>query len=76
MWQQFIRLLANHPEAVDRLANSYVIRRMAQLTHYIYLRLADGVPSDRRGRLSSFAKQFGENIKKEIESSKQSWPKD
>lgn len=33
-----LRYLANE-QVVDRLANSYIIRRLAQLTHYNYRRI-------------------------------------
>ncbi|XP_078580465.1 protein NCBP2AS2-like [Branchiostoma floridae x Branchiostoma japonicum] len=33
-----LRFLANHPQVVERLSETYVIRRLAQLTAYVITR--------------------------------------
>ncbi|KAL9967698.1 hypothetical protein ACROYT_G025985 [Oculina patagonica] len=76
-----LRFLAND-QVVERLADSYPIRRMAQITHFMYRRLTlwgndaldKAVKSNEAkenpqvsGRLVSFTRNFVRNLQNEIE---------
>ncbi|XP_078661709.1 protein NCBP2AS2-like isoform X1 [Branchiostoma floridae x Branchiostoma belcheri] len=37
-FRALLRFLANHPQVVERLSETYVIRRLAQLTAYAFTR--------------------------------------
>jgi hypothetical protein len=63
-----MRYLANNPQLIDRLANSYPIRRAAQLTVYLFHR-SKAVMEDHhvKDRALKFKGKFTEEMKKEWE---------
>lgn len=69
--------LFNHPEIVNKLSDSYVIRRAAQMTVYVYhkgKRIGEGAIQDglKQGtqRLNSFTDKFKEELEREMREAK------
>ena len=69
--RQLLQMFANHPHIIEKLSESYPMRRAAQMTVYLYLkgkRLRDDALQDvvKEGgqRFQSFSSTFKEELKK------------
>lgn len=76
-----IRYLTNHPELVERLSNSYPMRRAARFVVYIFNR--SKLLAEERGlheklspeKLKEFTRRFSNNLKEELDKAKQEYLK-
>ena len=62
-----MRMLANHPEVVTRLSETWPIRRAAQLTAYVFLRgknAVEEVTPEVREKAVKFTERFREELKR------------
>lgn len=53
----------NNPEVIDKLADSYPIRRAAQLTAYAFQRGKEAVETGATKQVGQFKKNFVEQVK-------------
>ena len=77
VFRYLFNYLFNHPEIVNKLSESYPIRRAAQLAVYVYhkgRRVGEGAIQDglKNGtqRLTSFSEKFKEELKREMDEAK------
>lgn len=76
-----IRYLTNHPEIVERLSNSYPMRRAARFVVYLFNR--SKLIAEERGlhdklsaeKLKQFTRRFSNNFKEELEKARQEYLK-
>lgn len=76
-----IRYLTNHPELVERLSNSYPMRRAARFAVYIFNR--SKLIAEERGlqeklspeKLKQFTRRFSNNLREELEKARQEYLK-
>ncbi|KAG7160280.1 NCBP2AS2-like [Homarus americanus] len=58
-----LQRLLNSPEIIDKLAESYPIRRAAQLTAYAFQRGKEAIESEGPKRVGQFKKDFTQEVK-------------